>query len=97
MTAAMNQPTDAVQAVVWTLPACMKCVATSKRLRNGGVEVSVAKLEESPEIREKAIADGMTEAPIVMLRKPDGEVVWWSGMRTDLIDDAVALAKGGAR
>lgn len=99
MTADPVRPSEpsAVRAIVWVAERCTACVWTCKSLRRAGVDVTVEKLADAPQIVAFAKREGMKQAPVVRLVKPDGEAIWWGGMRQDLLDEAAAMVKAVAR
>jgi glutaredoxin-like protein NrdH len=73
-----------VKVTVYTLPSCVQCNQTKKLMDREGIVYDVVKLEENPEAAEKFKAQGMLQAPIVVIGN-DGRS--WAGFRPDLIKE----------
>jgi glutaredoxin-like protein NrdH len=63
---------------VYTLPSCMGCKATFRRLDQRGIAYNVHRLDQGATLPEGIDA---TQAPVVVA---GGE--WWSGFRPDRVD-----------
>jgi len=77
-----------LKVTVYTLPVCPQCVRTKKLLEREGIEYDVVDLQEDPAAAAKFKAEGLLQAPIVVIGN-DGRR--WSGFRPDLI---MELANG---
>lgn len=71
-------------------PGCQRCIATTRRMKDRGIEFTEVQIDEF--ITEAAKFLGMSTAPIVCVSTPSGDQ-HWDGYRPDRID---ALTKGDA-
>lgn len=69
-----------MSVTVYTLPSCVQCNATKRRMDKLGIEYEVVDLLAAPEELERFKGMGHTTAPIVEA----GDEVW-SGFRLDKI------------
>ena len=65
---------------VYTKPACVQCVATSKALDKQGVAYQKVDITLDTEARDYVMALGYLQAPVVVT-----ENAHWSGFRPDRI------------
>ncbi|QWY81862.1 NrdH-like glutaredoxin [Microbacterium phage Honk] len=75
---------------VYTLPVCVQCKLTKRKLDELGLSYEVADLS-APELADKLAdfkARGLLSAPIVVAdaRHLDGDLAEWSGYRPDLLE-----------
>lgn len=70
---------------VWTLPNCVQCETTKRKMTSLGIRYEVMNLEQHPEMVEEFKQMGLTAAPIVVT-----DIKKWSGFRIDKIN---SLAK----
>lgn len=72
------------KVTVYTLPDCVQCDRTKKLMDRDGIAYDPVKLEEHPDIAEKFRAQGILQAPVVVIGH-DGR--HWSGFRPELIKE----------
>ena len=77
-----------MKITVWTKPDCSQCTMTKKFLARKGLIFDEADLESDPEQLEKFKADGLAQAPIVVLGHEGRR---WTGFRPDLIEELATL------
>lgn len=73
-----------MKVTVYTLPDCVQCNQTKKLMDREGIEYEPVKLEEHPDKAAEFKADGILQAPIVVVGN-DGRR--WTGFRPDLIKE----------
>jgi glutaredoxin-like protein NrdH len=74
---------------VYTTWPCVQCNLTKNMLEREGIEYDTVKLQDVPDLVEKFKAEGLLQAPIVVVGN-DGRR--WSGFRPDLIEELAAGA-----
>ena len=72
------------KVTVYTKKPCPQCDMTKKLMTREGIEFEEADLMADPELLEKFKAEGLLQAPIVVIGN-DGRR--WSGFRPDLIEE----------
>lgn len=70
---------------VYTLPSCVQCRLTERRLADRALPFEHVSLEADPAAAERFRAAGYLQAPIVEVTT-GAESIRWSGFRPDLID-----------
>ncbi|WP_159626748.1 glutaredoxin domain-containing protein [Actinomyces sp. zg296] len=75
-------------ATVYTKENCIACQMTERQFAKAGVDVEVVRLEDHPEVVERAREMGLMSAPLVAT--PDGRIT--SGFDPQRIRDIAALA-----
>ncbi|QKD79449.1 MULTISPECIES: glutaredoxin domain-containing protein [Actinomyces] len=85
-TTAVLDPAPA--ATVYTKENCIACQMTERQFARAGVDVEVVRLEDHPEVVERAREMGLMSAPLVAT--PDGRIT--SGFDPQRIRDIAALA-----
>lgn len=71
---------------VYGKPRCVQCDATTRHLDKNEIPYTYRELEDHPDIVERAKAEGMTAAPIVVIdRGPRSDFIW-SGFRLSLLE-----------
>lgn len=78
---------------VYGKPRCVQCDATTRHLDKKGIEYTYRELEDHPEIVQRALALGMTAAPVVIVTDPGGRESMWSGFRHALLEELPYLIK----
>jgi len=78
-----------LKVTVYTLPICVQCTQTKKLMDREGIAYDVVDLTGEPEKAEAFKADGLLQAPIVVVGN-DGRR--WGGFRPDLIKELAAHA-----
>ncbi|CAM3379407.1 NrdH-redoxin [Mycobacterium intermedium] len=72
---------------VYTKPACVQCVATSKALDKQGLAYEKVDISLDPEARDYVMALGYLQAPVVVAGDQH-----WSGFRPDRIKALASTA-----
>lgn len=73
-----------MKITLYTKKPCPQCDMTKKVLKRKGLEFEEVDLPSNPEILEKFKAEGLLQAPIVVIGN-DGRR--WSGFRPDLLEE----------
>ena len=73
-----------MKVTIWTKSPCSQCDMTKRLMKREGIEFGEENLEENPEALEAFKAEGLLQAPIVVIGN-DGRR--WSGFRPDLIKE----------
>lgn len=78
---------------VYSKPACVQCDATYRALDKKGIEYSIIDISQDAEALELVRGFGYLQAPVVVVRDQDGEVIeHWSGFRPDNITKLATAA-----
>lgn len=69
-----------------TGPSCVQCKATYRKLDEMGIPYNVVNLPDHPEVAERLKADGIQQAPYVVVpfeyEHPEGK---WQGYQPDML------------
>lgn len=83
-------------ATVYGREICGHCRVTEKKLREGGVIVEKAIIDDHPDKLAFIQASGRLELPYVEVKHDDGSVENWSGLQPDAIYRIRRLAQAAA-
>lgn len=75
-----------VSMTVYSLPSCVQCKSTYRKLDRNGVQYSIVEMDKDPEALAYAKGLGYEAAPVVVVKQGSQVADHWYGFRPEALD-----------